>query len=347
MRTIINTVLFLLFAGFITNVNASPGGYELTQAAKYGDLARVRDLIENGHVDIDNLENYAPALTWAASGGQTEVVEYLIEQGANIDLQQSNSGTTALINASSFGHLDIVKLLLAAGADISIETNKGLSATSVARSQGYSEIEQLLLAEGGTASDEAIQRQVSEFNKKEMAKFYGVLKKPNPNEYIERLSKSEADIREQLRGEHFKIVHEAEELSPLRCVSVDSTSFGVTTTDKTCIKTVEQGLIEIHTRNTTVPVNREKVSTSCNSELSAKFCTCLVRSLNGHFTQYQYELFLQSPRAFAAHIASFPEDHESGNNLIVQGAINKRRGRAHDRETVWTPSREIFLNCRG
>ena len=52
----------------------------------------------------------------AAHYGHTEIVNFLLEKGANI--HQDNAGETPLYWAARWGHTEIVKLLLDAGANI-------------------------------------------------------------------------------------------------------------------------------------------------------------------------------------------------------------------------------------
>ena len=54
----------------------------------------------------------------AAANGRREVVDLLIRSKANID-QVDEDGLTALMAASAAGHADVVQLLVDAGADLS------------------------------------------------------------------------------------------------------------------------------------------------------------------------------------------------------------------------------------
>lgn len=51
------------------------------------------------------------ALMLAVSHGRMEMVQSLLEQGAQVNLQD-DEGSTALMCASEHGHLELVKLLL-------------------------------------------------------------------------------------------------------------------------------------------------------------------------------------------------------------------------------------------
>ena len=109
------------------SAEASPG-VGLHEAVSRGDVQSVRRQIEAG-VDLNVREpsgGSSPLIT-AATFGQTEVAEALIEAGADLDLQ-NNDGSTALITAAFFARTEIVEALLAAGADKSIRNNAGSTA---------------------------------------------------------------------------------------------------------------------------------------------------------------------------------------------------------------------------
>ena len=65
------------------------------------------------------------AMIAASTRGRVDVVESLIEAGADINKATKN-GTTALIVASMEGHAATVKVLLQAGADVNKATENGL-----------------------------------------------------------------------------------------------------------------------------------------------------------------------------------------------------------------------------
>jgi ankyrin repeat protein len=57
------------------------------------------------------------ALLWAADMGHLDVIQLLIETGADANLRDEN-GLTALLWASDRGHVDCVKALVRGGADL-------------------------------------------------------------------------------------------------------------------------------------------------------------------------------------------------------------------------------------
>jgi NAD(P)-dependent dehydrogenase (short-subunit alcohol dehydrogenase family) len=100
----------------------------LQEAVIRGDVQAVQQLIRSG-ADVNAREpsgGSSPLIT-AATFGQTEIAETLIEAGADLDLQ-NNDGSTALLTAAFFARTEIVEALLAAGADKDIRNNAGSTA---------------------------------------------------------------------------------------------------------------------------------------------------------------------------------------------------------------------------
>jgi ankyrin repeat protein len=88
-------------------------------AARYGDLERLRALLDTGS-DVNVRDRYhQTGLMLAAQGGHTEAVRLLIERGADLDVAAKFS-LTALMLAVLGGHAEVVRLLVAAGADLTI-----------------------------------------------------------------------------------------------------------------------------------------------------------------------------------------------------------------------------------
>lgn len=68
---------------------------------------------------------------WAADRGNTEMLQFLLDRGADINLIDCD-GQTALHYASSCGHFECVKLLVTRGADRTIKDNESQSCVDVA-----------------------------------------------------------------------------------------------------------------------------------------------------------------------------------------------------------------------
>lgn len=88
---------------------------ELVEAAKSGDLARVRHcVLERAGCDVNFRcpPDGSTALYWAACGGHVTVCDWLIVHGADVRLATTKSGSTALHGSADRGHHDCVDLLV-------------------------------------------------------------------------------------------------------------------------------------------------------------------------------------------------------------------------------------------
>ncbi len=81
--------------------------------------------------------------------GHLDVLKFLLQEGARIDLKSTHSGKTALMRAAQYGHAQIVRLLIEKGADVdSRSTGSGKTALIRACQHGHYEIAKLLLERG-------------------------------------------------------------------------------------------------------------------------------------------------------------------------------------------------------
>lgn len=156
---------------------------ELHEAAACGDLARARGLVENnaslaasyspdgfpcvalaavfGNLEVakylhtkgadvnaiaTNGSGYN-ALTGAVASGHTEIVKWLLENGAQPNYEYAN-GYTPLLTAAANGHLEILKLLQAHGADLHAKTSDGKNALAYAEERKHAEVADYLRAQG-------------------------------------------------------------------------------------------------------------------------------------------------------------------------------------------------------
>ena len=82
-------------------------------AARDGDVATVKTLVQGG-MDINARDdNGDPALSWAAYHGRKDVVDYLLERGADATLKNTSgrwgANHTPLLYAAAGGHRDLVQ----------------------------------------------------------------------------------------------------------------------------------------------------------------------------------------------------------------------------------------------
>ncbi len=101
-RIVLTAVLCLASAAAVLADDAQ----SLFDAARAGDLAEVRRLVESG-VRVDSVDKYGTsAMMMAASSGRAAVVRYLLEQGADPSRKESFYGSSAVRWLSFSGLLD-------------------------------------------------------------------------------------------------------------------------------------------------------------------------------------------------------------------------------------------------
>ncbi|XP_030046487.1 ankyrin repeat domain-containing protein 17 isoform X2 [Microcaecilia unicolor] len=99
-------------------------------------------------IDAQTESNHDTALTLACAGGHEELVQTLLERGANIE-HRDKKGFTPLILAATAGHVGAVEILLDNGADIEAQSERTKDTPlSLACSGGRQEVVELLLARG-------------------------------------------------------------------------------------------------------------------------------------------------------------------------------------------------------
>lgn len=114
----------------------------LLKLIEYGSLSDLKKALRIYQVDArDN--NEMTLLAWAAIKGDEKKVSYLLQNGANPNIQNKD-GMTPLMYAASNNHTNIVKCLLDANADPHIGDISGWTAETWA-SVTWSEKSRLLL----------------------------------------------------------------------------------------------------------------------------------------------------------------------------------------------------------
>lgn len=120
----------------------------LHQAAFIGCPKSVRYFLSKG-VDINQIDTYRATPLWlAAQNGHLEIVQLLIEKGADINAVVDDNHRTALMLAAQNGHLEVLQLLIEKGADINAADSYHWTVLMAATLGGYIDIVKLLLENG-------------------------------------------------------------------------------------------------------------------------------------------------------------------------------------------------------
>ncbi|KAE9122499.1 hypothetical protein PF006_g17638, partial [Phytophthora fragariae] len=123
-------------------------GTELLEAARAGELERVKALVEQDtNADKDN------ALRWAAREGSLDVIQYLVEHGAVVNAKDY-LGDTALMRAAEGGHTTVVQFLTdGCKADVKASNKNGYTALVWAARCGQDEVVRYLAERRGVEVD--------------------------------------------------------------------------------------------------------------------------------------------------------------------------------------------------
>mmetsp|Transcript_75070 Transcript_75070/g.212149 ORF Transcript_75070/g.212149 Transcript_75070/m.212149 type:complete len:197 (+) Transcript_75070:362-952(+) len=116
---------------------------ELCAAAGAGDLGAVKKRVEAGlSVNAVFDMGFTP-IFYAATNGQLEVAQWLLEQRADVTVQNHDKRTPLHWGARN-GHVEVVKLLLAAKAPLDLQDLSGRTPVTLAEDKGQTEIARLL-----------------------------------------------------------------------------------------------------------------------------------------------------------------------------------------------------------
>ena len=90
----------------------------LLKAAVKGDALETEALLQAG-ADVDAISNSGQtALMYAVMRNHIEVVDLLLDAGADVNAKIKSSGATALMYATMHGYTEVMRLLLNAEADL-------------------------------------------------------------------------------------------------------------------------------------------------------------------------------------------------------------------------------------
>ncbi len=126
--------------------------YELRKEEK--DVGKVKKLIDagadfNDFWSWDEGKNGKTPFIWAIEEGYPEIVEYMIQHGANVNIPApyGDRDLPIMLAAIGDGSLDLIKLFLKYGADTSLTNNKGKTLIMYAAEYRNTGILKILLGE--------------------------------------------------------------------------------------------------------------------------------------------------------------------------------------------------------
>jgi cytochrome c len=138
----------LLMLAWAAAVIASPAAAgPLHDAVEAGDLAQVKQLIEQGEEVSQDDPRLGTPLHVAAVGGTREMVELLLAEGADVDVDNFRWGTP-LMAAAYKGNEAAAAALIANGADVRAKDAHGLTALHKAAEGGHVAVVVLLIENG-------------------------------------------------------------------------------------------------------------------------------------------------------------------------------------------------------
>jgi uncharacterized protein len=136
-----NKVVDLLLADKATDVNLpnKSGETPLMMAALENNYPLVQKMALSTKADV-NRTGWTP-LHYAATAGNVEITQFLLNQGAMINARSPNN-TTPLMMAVFNGNEEVIKLLLDKGADLKMRNDQGYTAIDVAAAYNKEDIQQ-------------------------------------------------------------------------------------------------------------------------------------------------------------------------------------------------------------
>ncbi|HJO09593.1 MAG TPA: ankyrin repeat domain-containing protein [Verrucomicrobiota bacterium] len=119
----------------------------LHEAISKGHDEMVELLIEQG-ADVNGKDvGGGTPLGWAAKFGHKEIARLLIAQGADVNAK-NYFGWTPLHEAAGVGHNKICELLIEKGADVNARANGGWTPLQDSAMKGHTEVVKILIANG-------------------------------------------------------------------------------------------------------------------------------------------------------------------------------------------------------
>jgi len=138
----------LLGAGADPDAAMPSGETALMAAVRSGSLASVERLIAHrADANATQISKGQTAMMWAATRLRTDMVQALLDGGANVAIR-SASGFSPLMFAAREGGIELSRLLLAAGDDVNGSSDGGHTPLLVATVRGHAALAMFLLEQG-------------------------------------------------------------------------------------------------------------------------------------------------------------------------------------------------------
>lgn len=159
-RYLLGACVLLLAAGCASNP-ATPlqrAAGQVDESSGYkprtADLQKVKALVDGG-ANLNELNNWGTVLHSAAIYGTTDIVEYLVAHGADVNVKDQLQQTPLML-AAQYGKFDIVKLLVQKGADVNTAASAvGGPPLAEAAYSGRYDIVNYLIGKGADVSRQA------------------------------------------------------------------------------------------------------------------------------------------------------------------------------------------------
>ena len=125
---------------------------DLIRALDDGKLWQVKKAVDRGaEVNIyktDKLSLKSGILGKAAADGHIEIVQFLLESGADVHPEKAPEGVLTIHFAAMGGNEKIVKLLIASKSDVNLADDYGITVLHFATLWGNKKVVELLIAKG-------------------------------------------------------------------------------------------------------------------------------------------------------------------------------------------------------